>query len=109
MSKLAALNEFPAGALSQSEWLLFFRLREIYSNYRSGVINKQQGELLKNKAIAQFEDDKKTIDFANKILAENANMWGKINKSAINYAKSPSIETADELYKAIYSVERKNL
>lgn len=34
-------------------------------------------------------------------------MWGQIESAAANYAKTPSIENADALYKAIYRTQRK--
>lgn len=108
ISKYAALNKSPEEALSVPEWLLYYRLRDIYTDYKKNNINQALGEKRKNSALSQFEKDKKMYDFAEKILNDNTNMWKRIDNAAIQYCKNPCVETADIFYKTVYNgTERK--
>lgn len=103
----AATHTMPKEALNPAEWTLFYRLRDIYDEYKHGDFDNTIGIVKKNTALAQFDKDKSIYEFSQKVLSEHAAMWDNINKAATAYCQNPSIEAADELYKAVYSAERK--
>lgn len=45
--------------------------------------------------------------FLEEVEESTAQMWKRIEIAAANYAKSSSLENADELYEAIYQVKMK--
>lgn len=51
----ASNNELPDG-FTLNEQLLFFTLRELYNNFRSGVINREQGKREKQRIVVAYRD-----------------------------------------------------
>ena len=45
--------------------------------------------------------------FLEDLQEKDVQMWKRIELAAAEYAKNPSVETADKLYEALYRVKRK--
>lgn len=103
----AASDRRPDGELSPPEWLLWYRLRDIYRAFRGGAADKEHCAAEKARALYQFRLDNSKLAEADKINRFNAQMWVDIASAADRYALEPTIESADEFYKAVYRVERK--
>ena len=96
LSRLAYSGTPPDGA-SQPEWLLYYRLKEIYASVRSGGMSKADGAKAKQDAVSSYETDKTLHDASVKL-------WARIEQSGTRYAKDKTIDNADAFYAAVYGV-----
>ena len=94
----------PAGAPCPDR-CLWFSLRDIYRQYRSGEISKEEGEKRKNRALRQHEHDSGCLTSAERILKNNARMWMEIELSGSAYALDRTLENADRFINAVYGVK----
>ena len=97
LSRLAYSGTPPDGA-SQPEWLLYYRLKEIYASVRSGGMSKADGAKAKQDAVSSYETDKTLHDASVKL-------WARIEDASVRYAKEHTIEAADGLYEALYRMK----
>lgn len=97
LSRLAYFGTPPDSA-SQPEWLLWYRLRDIYSNVRDGSISKANGAEQKEQAVNQYKTDKTLHDASVKL-------WTRIEDASVRYAREHTIEAADGLYEALYRMK----
>ena len=86
------------------ERALFYTLKDIYEQYRKGLISKSNGEFMKNKAIKQFEEDSEALKFAMRILRQNAQLWQTIETAGSAYRKNRTLENADVFISTVYGV-----
>jgi len=86
------------------ERALYYALRDIYSQYRKGIITKSKGEELKLKAMRQFDLDNQAISSAIKILHKHAEFWKSIEKASSRYRLERTLENADAFLEAVYKV-----
>lgn len=100
----AARGRMPDAALTAYEWLLWYELRDVYNDFRSGAATKEDGEKRKQNAINRFdrltakdEEDRKTV-------FRCAELWRKMESAAAEYRKAPSLETADKVMNIIYGI-----
>ena len=96
LSRLAYSGTPPDGAMPY-EWLLWYRLRDIYSKVRNGSITKQDGAKQKEQAVNQYKTDKTLHDASVKL-------WARIEQAGTRYAKDKTISNADAFYAAVYGV-----
>ena len=108
INKYAYAEVKPDSVLTCPDWLLWFRLRDVYRKYRSGDISMDQGEKEKRMAVKQYELDNGALIGAEKILQRNANMWAEIELAASAYMMDRTIENADRFIDAVYGVKHKN-
>ena len=94
----------PEEAMTCPERALYYALRDIYSQYRKGIITKSKGEELKLKAMRQFELDNQAVSSAIRILKEHANFWKSVETAANHYRLERSLENADAFLEAVYKV-----
>ena len=97
ISRLAYSGTPPDTAQSH-EWLLWFRLREIYQRVLSGMDTKTAGRLAKEDAVRRYEVDRD--QFNRSVL-----FWKRIEAPGTAFAKEPTIENAVRLYEAVYGIE----
>ena len=97
ISKLAYDAEPPESALSY-EWLLWYRLRDIYARVRTGELSEERGRKAKRDAVNTFHAEREAFE-------REAQFWRKIESAAIAYAKA-AVHTpeADAFYTAVYGV-----
>lgn len=97
LSRLAYSGTPPDG-VSQPEWLLWYRLRDIYSKVRDGAITKQNGAEQKQIAVNTYQTDKTLYDASVKL-------WTRIEDAGTQYAKDKTIPNADAFYAAVYGIK----
>ena len=91
------------------ERALWWQLRDVYAKYRAGTITKEVGEQLKQKAILIYEKDRKDYTSMRDIVQHQAEMWGRIESAARDYAKSNNrTPEADAFYEAVYGCKLKD-
>ena len=100
-----ALNETVSNvAMNLSEKILWFNMRDIYRDFRSGKITKAQGEIRKKEAIKEYEQNENERRFTEKYMDSMASMWIRIENAAITYTFDKTIEHADAFKEAVYGV-----
>lgn len=88
---------------SQAAVLLFQAFRNLYDFARRVGMSPEQGRREKAEILNAYQINKTLEDMQE---ATN-NMWARIERAAAEYAKNPSVETADLFYKAVFRAERK--
>lgn len=101
--RYALSGYIPDVQMTCPERALFFTLKEIYSNYRRGLLSKEKGEALKLEALRQFNLDKGVYDSAMKILRQNAEMWKAIELTGSAYRTDRTLEKADQFVEAVFN------
>ena len=96
LSRLAYSDTPPDSAMPY-EWLLWYRLRDIYSNVRDGSISKADGAKQKEQAVNSYQTDKALYD-------ASVQLWTRIEDASVRYDKEHTIEAADGLYEALYRI-----
>ena len=94
----------PNEPMTCPERALFFALKEIYSEYRQGIVGREEGETLKNRAMRQFDLDNQAVSSAMKILKSHAEFWKSIETAASRYRLERTLENADAFLEAVYKV-----
>lgn len=97
ISRLAYSGTPPDTAQSH-EWLLWFRLREIYQRVLSGLDTKTAGRIAKDDAIRKYNAD--LVQFELSVL-----LWKRIEGPGTAFAKEPTVENGIRLYEAVYGIE----
>lgn len=99
-----AFNGTPMPDLrSQAQVLLFQSFRDLYDFARRSGMSKEQGKREKAQILAAYKINK----FLEDLQEETNQMWQRIEIAASEYRKAPSVELADKLLEAIYTVKRK--
>lgn len=98
---------FNGGAMpdlrSQAQCVLFQALRNLYDYARRVQMPIEQGKREKAQILEAYRINR----FLEAMQEDTNKMWKRIEIASSNYAKTPSVETADKLYEAIYRVKRK--
>lgn len=105
LSKAAMTERYPESNMSY-DWLTWYKLRDVYRDFKTGRIGKSEGEAQK-KSI--FLSHKKAIDEYNqrrKVDLHFADFWRKIEEVGTVYRKDPTIANADRFLEAVYGVGR---
>lgn len=88
---------------SQADVLAYLSFRSLYDFAHRVKMPPEQGKREKAQIVEAYKINKFLED-----LQEDTNaMWKRIELAAAAYCKAPSVETADDLYKAIYRADRK--
>lgn len=88
---------------SQADVLLFQAFRNLYDFAKRVGMSPEQGKREKSQIVEAHRINKALED----MQESTNNMWARIERAAAEYAKSPSVETADLFYKAVFRAERK--
>lgn len=88
---------------SQAQCVLFLAFRNLYDYAERVQMPPEQGRREKSEILQAYK--------INRLLEEveesTVQMWKRIEIAVSEYNKAPSIETADNIVKAIYRTERK--
>lgn len=105
LSMMAYQNRKPdLRDLSVPEWLLWYRLRDVY---RENTDNPENGAAEKNAMLRQFDLDRADWVSAKDVSSTLAAFWKRIEQAGCDYAKHPGVETGDRFFEAVYCVPRK--
>lgn len=109
LTKMAYLERMPdIHDLKLPEWALWFRLRDLYRDFRQGQVDKEQAEQKKSALLAQYNQDRKDWFNAKEVMDHQAKLWKRIEAAGAVYAKEPTVENADKFFEAVYSCPRKD-
>lgn len=104
ISVFAAKGEMPKENISLSEWLLFYRLRDLYRDFEKGNVGIESGKEKKDKIIKQFKSDNEQERRVSEHYKRLNETMKRIEISAMNYAQNKTIENADRFMEAVYGV-----
>lgn len=88
---------------SQAQCALFQAFRNLYDYAKRVQMPPEQGRREKHEILRAYKINR----FLEEVEESTVQMWKRIEIAAANYAKSPSVENADNLYEAIYQAKRK--
>jgi hypothetical protein len=88
---------------SQAQVLLFQSFRDLYDFARRSGMSPEQGKREKAQILEAYRINK----FLEELQESTQQMWSRIETAASEYRKAPSVELADKLLEAIYTVKRK--
>lgn len=88
---------------SQAQVLLFLHFRNLYDYAKRIQMAPEQGAREKHEILKAYEINK----FLEDLQEQTNNMWKRVEVTAMEYRKNPSIENADKLLEALYRVDRK--
>ncbi len=92
----------PNGIKSQAEVLLFLSFRNLYDFAKRCRMAPEQGQREKAEILHSFRINK----FLEDIQESTNQMWKDIEAATAEYNKSPSVEAADKVVKALYKADR---
>lgn len=88
---------------SQAQVLLYQSFRNLYDFAERVQMPLEQGKREKAQILFAYRINK----FLEEMQEDTNKMWKDIEITASEYRKNPSVETADNLLRAIYRTERK--
>ena len=108
--QVAAFDQsvIPCEECHAPERALWWALRDIYQRFRSGQINKEQGEKQKQNAMRTYERDRKEYASLKGIEMHQAKMWCNIELAAREYAIGNRTPEGDKFYEAVYGCKLKD-
>lgn len=89
--------------LGWPDQVLYLQLRMLYDQYKKGIVSRDAAAKEKHQMVEEYKLHR-SLDA---LQTHTDNMWKQIEITAHDYAKNPSVETADKLFEAIYGVKRK--
>lgn len=97
----AMKNEPCPKGLDVVDTAIYMALRYLYLMYRHGLISREKAADEKKTIIFNMTKDKSKLEFINR---ENEALKNKISEASYRYKNDPTIENADKLYAAFYSL-----
>ena len=107
--RLSAYNQDkePNESWKPPELVMWYSFRELYNNYRSGKLTKQDAEQVKAEILKRYSVQKTEYDVMKSIVHRQAEMWQKIELAGNKYGIERTLENADAFMKAVYDVNMK--
>lgn len=102
-----AIDGIKTADMNCPERCLFYVLKELYRDFKDGKITKYEGEQRKADAVRQFEKDCEYYEKISDVSKRFAEFWKEIEETGSEYGKNPTIENADNFFKAVYGAGRK--
>ena len=107
IARFASKGRMPEEPLTCPERCYFYEMMEVYRQFKEGTITKHDGEVRKQRALKQLQEDNALFAQGKEILRLQAEMWRKIEASGSLYRKEPTLEHADAFLEAVYGCGRK--
>lgn len=102
LSALASRNEMPDKPMACIDWLLWYMLRDIYSEFAAGMLTKEQGAERKQHAVRIYEREWERIAQNNALCDRVVNLWKGLEEASSAYRKDRTLENADNLMRVVY-------
>lgn len=94
ISRRAYKDELLESALPH-EWLLWFRLRDIYHDVRGHKLTRAEGIEQKENVVRLYQHEKEHYE-------QKTLLWQRIEQAAIEYNKNRTPENAERFYHAVF-------
>ena len=107
LKSAAQHQEQPNPEWTCAERAFFYAMRDLYAKFKTGSLSKEEGERLTSIAEKQFKKDEADFLEAKKIIANNAEMWKRIEFASHRYIQERTVENANAFVEAVYGVKLK--
>lgn len=104
ISKLAAKNERPDSGMTYIDYLAWYILRDIYRDFKAGLIDRERGEERKRDALSIWECETQKVAQHRDDIFRVAELWKRVESAANAYRLDRTLDNADKLIYAIYRV-----
>lgn len=104
ISQLAARQEMPPDGMTYVDWLLWYMLRDIYRDFKSGKLDAQKGAERKQHSLSIWEKESFKARQLNELADSAGQLWKRVEMAANDYRKNRSLKNADKVIEAIYNV-----
>lgn len=96
-----------------SQWtiadrLLWYEYRELYQQFRGGLIDQKQAEAEKNRIMQRYDTALAVQEMSDRVFQAQSDLWKRIEPTADRYRLNRTVENADAFIEAVYSVKSKN-
>jgi len=105
LSKAAMKEQYPESNMAY-DWLAWYKLRDVYRDFKAGRISKEQGEDRKRSIFRYRQQQVDDYQARLRLSKHFADFWRKIEEAATLYNKDPTIEHADKFVEAVYGAGR---
>ena len=104
LSSLAAKGARPSEALTSYEWLLWYELRDIYSDWRNKSQDEERLKARKQDAVVRYETQKRKEAQHDDAMRRVAALFQNIEEVGIAYRKDRTLDNADRLMNVVYGL-----
>ena len=104
IAKLAAKGERSESGMNYIDHLAWYILRDIYRDFKDGLIDKERGEQRKLEALTIWERETQRTEQCRNDIFRIADLWKRIESASSAYRLDRTIENADKLMEAIYNM-----
>ena len=94
--------------LTLHEQTFFILLRGLYMQLHNDYIDREQAAAEKKRIVAQYKKQLRREKFNSSLAKLQAIFFREVEAAASRYARTKTIEAADELYHTIYKVQMKS-
>lgn len=101
-----AMAERSPDTVFSYDWLAWYRLRDVYRDFRAGKITKETGEAIKNTVMKDRRKHIAEVEMRQTASRQLAEFWKEIQMTGVEYMKDPTIEHADRFVEAVYGTSR---
>lgn len=105
---MALQREKMPDLLTLYEQMFFILLRGLYIQLQNDYIDREQATAEKKKIVAQYKKQLRREKFNSNLAKLQSHFFREVEAAASRYAKTRTLEAADELYQTIYKVQIKN-
>lgn len=105
--KSAAAGDVPEQSMLLPEELLWYQLRDLYRQFRSGGVTKADAANAKARFISEYNRNMANLFIDERIAEQHAQMWKEIEAAGTAYRKGRTLEHADAFVDAVYGIRRK--
>ena len=104
ISALAAQEEKPDCDMTAIDWLLWYVLRDVYRDFKQGLISKEKGAERKRQALDIWERQTDRYHADRDLINRVVQLWKNVEAAASAYRKDRTLENADAIMTAIYGM-----
>mgnify|MGYP006974614234 CR=1 FL=1 len=104
LSSLAAKGARPSEALTSYEWLLWYELRDIYSDWWNKAQDEERLKARKQDAVVRYETQKRKEAQHDDAMRRVAALFQNIEEVGIAYRKDRNLDNADRLMNVVYGL-----
>ena len=86
------------------DWLLWYMLRDVYRDFKSGKLDAQKGAERKQHSLSIWEKESFRVRQLNELADRAGKLWTRVEMAASAYQKNRTLKNADKLIEAIYNI-----
>lgn len=105
LSRAALTERYPESNMPY-DWLAWYKLRDVYRDFKAGKISKDEGEVRKRNIFTDRQKEINDHEARYRLDRHFADFWRKIEEAGTTYRKDPTIDNADRFMVAVYGAGR---